>query len=721
MYYPGITNGILNIITYNVCWEALQCESSRANGSIDMSHCCSKGDKTQNVCVKNIAEILIKGSDKPFDFMALQEIREDKPLQWPTLLKQIKLFMPDFESVYSVASAMPNISSGIMLIYSNRFTLKKNIVGDLLTEPHALPGRTGRPYQIVVFNQGLIYINVHLPHRNELRKTHSDLEEIIPTKIAGELKRLPEYNDPNYQIILSGDFNIDPRKPIDFVQKFLDGSSRKFYVSEKDIGTCCDPIETGKYKYDMLYDHIFNTIGQPVIYKTIDRLLIKKDSTNNKLISDHLPIIAEIHIQMPSDDAKIIFLEEIKALSDRDILEAINLQTILKVYRKGSYDDRLVVLVGLDELVHRLDKKLVKDMEILDLERCIRKYRERFANLDLAAEKKIVPVPNKQVCVKKDKCIELNTPRNQRNSCYLNSTLWALLHRHNNPFLEMIRNAAVADNEIPANKDCDKSKLKDLILDYHNAIHSSTKYVNFPIAKIRSYIQDCTLLYYMPNEPYFWTDKQLDNNEFLRKLLDQFKILAEYHTVKKIIKKYTVPDGPHSIPIEGEKIETYKELVPMYDWTITDNPKLINTFNDETGELKIVSPAEEIELIEPIDFGTFSGIYKKVQIITCYQRPKFLIVNINRSSFSKITYRPIKITDKVELQSDLGGLRLSSIVVHHGTTSSSGHYICYFMCDGKWFLMDDTHRKVEEVDINNRDIENDITTNCTTLVYFNKI
>ena len=120
---------------------------------------------------------------------------------------------------------------------------------------------------------------------------------MLPILIADilntELRKLPEIHDKNYQVILCGDFNRDPRGS--FIKDVLRNTDKKFYSKSIDIGTCCDPVSYGKHPdYTMNYDYIFNTIEEPTVYKTLPLGTLPKDGNGNKLISDHLPSFGKV-------------------------------------------------------------------------------------------------------------------------------------------------------------------------------------------------------------------------------------------------------------------------------------------------------------------------------------------------------------------------------------------------------------------------------------------
>lgn len=284
----------LNIITYNLCWEALEAQPI-GRAKIDMSHC---NVDNRNQCMSNMATILLNGSPtKHYDIMCLQEIIEDKPTQWPKFLADIRQIMSDFSRNYGWISSKTHSNAGTMVIYNKHaFTLKYQMSGELETPDISLKKKVGgRSYQVVVFQENLVVVNVHFPHEEDI-KPHIHFERHMAGLLNKELLQVPELADPNYQIIMAGDFNRDPRN---FIQGVLAGLQRSFYIPHFTLETCCDPEPVGLMGgYRKGIDYIFNTISNPVFYGTIPREMLKLDKRGNKMTSDHLPIIAEIPIRL---------------------------------------------------------------------------------------------------------------------------------------------------------------------------------------------------------------------------------------------------------------------------------------------------------------------------------------------------------------------------------------------------------------------------------------
>ena len=220
----------LKIVTYNLCWEGLEAEKKKpfGKGKIDMSHCIVNN---KNICISNIANILTNSSN--YDFILLQEIVEN---QWSKLLIAIKDFMPNFEEHYKwiLTNQNGDKKAGIMVIYNKKYSIKYQMEGELETAEISISNKIGgRPYQIIIFNENLVVLNVHFPHKEDI-KPYINFEKTLSTKLNTELRNIIELKNPKYQIIMGGDFNMDPRH---FIQRILSGLNRKFYLPNIKINS----------------------------------------------------------------------------------------------------------------------------------------------------------------------------------------------------------------------------------------------------------------------------------------------------------------------------------------------------------------------------------------------------------------------------------------------------------------------------------------------------
>jgi hypothetical protein len=131
----------------------------------------------------------------------------------------------------------------------------------------------GRPCLISIFNEGIIHINVHMPH--------SPLTDEL-NKIKNALRN---YDLSKYRVIFCGDFNHDTPETISEFNKIT-----TFNKEPYKLNTCCLPPSN---YYPNTYDHIYDNMTPATVYKTLD----KADShqfykSGRPYMSDHLPVFA---------------------------------------------------------------------------------------------------------------------------------------------------------------------------------------------------------------------------------------------------------------------------------------------------------------------------------------------------------------------------------------------------------------------------------------------
>jgi hypothetical protein len=324
---PAPDAASLAVMTYNVSWESLECRKSATS-------CCP--EPGVNECTTSIAHTIATVlKDGAVDFVAMQEIRPDREMQWPTLAREIGTIFGEganfLDTQYSPLFATPDQTSGIMLLYNRqRFAVMREVVGDFLRpspdlwaaikdqltlspieqealefdarlQEHPLSDASGRPYQIVLFRgmwYPVIVVNVHMPHKKEMRKVNipyaphtADLwtarfEEIMTATVRIQLERsmADALADSNVSIVICGDFNRDPAP---FINRFV-GRQRNVAGPQDVITTCCvtpDRTARGDTTYELAFDHIYSSFGRTTMYKALKQHLTIP-------ASDHLPVVA---------------------------------------------------------------------------------------------------------------------------------------------------------------------------------------------------------------------------------------------------------------------------------------------------------------------------------------------------------------------------------------------------------------------------------------------
>ena len=278
-------NDLIKVMSYNVSWEALEGAKSR---KLNMEQCIIDN---VNQCSNNIAKIIQQyGSD--YDFIALQEI-QDTPNQWQQLKSNIQEnFLNDYQLEFTTAGR-----SGLLTLYNkNKYRLMDKFDGSLPTNPN-----DSRSYQVLVFSENIILINVHMSHNYESLVNSFKLLRLIINKI------IKKYSRNNFRVIFCGDFNYNDPFMVPEFQKILKRMSTNFqpettlsnreFLPRKTISfnetkllTCCS--NKTAVKYDKSYDHIFcNQPNSLISYQTLTD--IDKFVLNGKIImSDHLPVFA---------------------------------------------------------------------------------------------------------------------------------------------------------------------------------------------------------------------------------------------------------------------------------------------------------------------------------------------------------------------------------------------------------------------------------------------
>lgn len=263
------------VMTYNVSWESLEGVNS---GRLNMSHC--KKDGVNN-CSNNIAQIicltsLSKNNGILCDFIGLQEINQSIN-QWKYLKSQIKHLNPNFLKNYTKAYTQIG-KAGIITLYNKKYTLKFKIEGNLNNDNDI------RPFHILIFDQNIIYINLHMPHNNQ-----ENALEILQNNLSKIFLLFPEINFSGFDLIIGGDFNNN--NPLDFenfknLQKII---GKKILREKNKLLTCCSSKKT--INYNRNYDHIFSNLVC-TNYNTLNSDEYFIDQSNNMNMSDHLPVFA---------------------------------------------------------------------------------------------------------------------------------------------------------------------------------------------------------------------------------------------------------------------------------------------------------------------------------------------------------------------------------------------------------------------------------------------
>lgn len=245
--YQRIKSNNIKILSYNVNWENMKAESTAP-----IKEC-----KKKNVCSFNINKTIL--NELPLDFILIQEGENEEYL--------FKEFEKDFQLVET------KTEKETMTSFINKKYNIENVIGGKF--------QLGRPFLVVFLKEKICVINVHMGHgkilKDELKKIE---DEIIKSKI----------NTNSYRIILGGDFNLDIKEDVIFLNK-------RMYKTKTKM-TCCiytthmyKPFSNLKYIKGKNIDHLLDSQDEPV-YDTI----ITPVDENNHLNagSDHLGLYVEL-------------------------------------------------------------------------------------------------------------------------------------------------------------------------------------------------------------------------------------------------------------------------------------------------------------------------------------------------------------------------------------------------------------------------------------------
>jgi exonuclease III len=271
---------MINVMTYNVSWEALE---GKQSASADMTHC----RNADNKCTENIVAIIAQ--NKPADFILLQEIRLDNDNQAkPFMEKMQELGLSNMRGIGTTVGKY----AGIITMYDEEKYKVINVVeGDFISPEYARGPLYGRPYLIVVFQRLVddrifMVINLHGPQVWEVTPNKT---EVVINTIRSEIDKI---GAKNAIIIIGGDFNIDMGRSStqQTYRQMLDGGLNGFEPED----TCCDDGNAGGYTAGS-FDHIAVSRPNTITYEKSPSYA-QYWLRGKPMMSDHLPRVAHISI-----------------------------------------------------------------------------------------------------------------------------------------------------------------------------------------------------------------------------------------------------------------------------------------------------------------------------------------------------------------------------------------------------------------------------------------
>jgi len=240
-------NSSIKVMTWNVCWEALE---GAVSSKLDRTSC--KVDDI-NVCSNNIKKIIQEKINDLYDIICLQEINKKK---WDEL---------EIDAPYHTIIFNDIKQAGMITIISNKYLVTNEIKGNLVDISIDI-----RPYTILLLNSNIVLINVHFPHENSLQiSAIENIKSQILLLINSETIFFicGDFNNNNPTMLPNFNFRINPNK--------------------HQINTCC--AKNTNISYKSSYDHIYSNLKN-IKYETLntDDLTLYKS-----FISDHLPLFTE--------------------------------------------------------------------------------------------------------------------------------------------------------------------------------------------------------------------------------------------------------------------------------------------------------------------------------------------------------------------------------------------------------------------------------------------
>lgn len=274
----------IKVLSYNICWECMSGSSEGSAGKLGQN--CIKITKNKinfTTCAENIATQIDNfseyygGANNSFDFVGLQESKD-----WQTLYK----LSPALSKLKAVEGKVISLYDG------NKYTLEKAINSQF--EP-------GRPIQILIFKEKVIFVNLHAPHASSYPK--QSLKQYLENKLSSALKlglnddkKIDELRE--HRIIVVGDFNDHHSSLFNDLQKGEFAPFREArlttpvflpYVDKNDLLSCCSQSIPYKHPPRFLSDYILDSKPKKSM-KSI-RLKVPSNYDYDLISSDHLPII----------------------------------------------------------------------------------------------------------------------------------------------------------------------------------------------------------------------------------------------------------------------------------------------------------------------------------------------------------------------------------------------------------------------------------------------
>ena len=309
-------------------------------------------------------------------------------------------------------------------------------------------------------------------------------------------------------------------------------------------------------------------------------------------------------------------------------------------------------------------------------------------------------------------------PRNYSgSSCFIDSALWGLLYKIDNPFYQYILSTIF-------NVDTNSYKLKNFLLAFYGGIHSNKKFSRDELRDIIGLIRNLFGEQFPTKQQLIDSGKSgtghHDTTDFFLVMKQIFeknssspKLTITNNTTFNVINtttKATVPYNPTSTDTNGDIIST--DNISSLDFNETtikiDQNKLIVEYPMDNFNQVVTEDVKDQNGNKTGTIETENSFTSKQVTVTYEYKNKqaidYLIIPISRVDHTNTNVQ-WKDPTKIDILEEIGDLHIHSIVVHIGGGPDSGHYVCYFKMRNndidEWYSFDDLVEKVEKIVANN--------------------
>lgn len=299
-------------------------------------------------------------------------------------------------------------------------------------------------------------------------------------------------------------------------------------------------------------------------------------------------------------------------------------------------------------------------------------------------------IPRQELCDMLNKnCHTLGGLVNQRNSCYLDSVLMALLHDVS-PYIKTHILEANLDllyrNQAEYLLNLAKRIQRGLNLSLQGVMDGK----RFHCETLRGIFQKYDT-YYRNNvdaslEKVDWINSQLEPQDVIKLFVRVFKLGDNCRYEMKVYgyekgKKYLVTDETRQYDVSGliisadvlYKFQEENETYEMADMLLPVS-KTTTVLDEENWWRTPTMPGK---------------VFRKKQEYIRYLEAPMLIISAQRNFADMKVRTCVRPVLYIKLKHNLRRLTLSSIICHHGNSVDYGHYTAFLLCKNDWYHYDD--------------------------------